>query len=306
MDINKIGICGCGQMGAGIAEVASKAGVKVISYEVEDKFLQKGLARIDKSLSRAVEKGKLDEAGKKVVLENITGTTDLNDLADCQLIIEAITENFEIKAELYKKLDKIINKDAIFASNTSSLSITEMGAITSRPEKFCGLHFFNPVAVMKLVEVVKTITTSDETFETAKSFGAKVGKVVVSCKDTPGFVVNRLLVPYLLDAIRALEAGVATREDIDNGMKLGCGHPMGPLELTDFIGLDTIYYIGEIMFDEFKDHHYASPPLLKAMVKAGYMGRKSGRGFYDYSEVTKKHLTFTKKNHKLAETLTNN
>lgn len=284
MDINKIGICGCGQMGAGIAEVASKAGVKVVSYEVEDKFLQKGLARIDKSLSRAVEKGKLDEAGKKSVLGNITGTTDLNDLADCQLIIEAITENFEIKEELYKKLDKIVNKEAIFASNTSSLSITEMGAITSRPEKFCGLHFFNPVAVMKLVEVVKTITTSDETFEAAKAFGEKVGKVVVSCKDTPGFVVNRLLVPYLLDAIRALEAGVATREDIDNGMKLGCGHPMGPLELTDFIGLDTIYYIGEIMFDEFKDHHYASPPLLKAMVKAGYMGRKSGRGFYDYSK----------------------
>ncbi|MEA1980701.1 MAG: 3-hydroxybutyryl-CoA dehydrogenase [candidate division Zixibacteria bacterium] len=302
MDITEIGICGCGQMGAGIAEVASKAGVKVISYEVEDKVLQKGLAKIDKSLSRAVEKGKLDEAGKKSVLENITGTTDLNDLASCQLVIEAITENFEVKTELYKKLDTILNKDAIIASNTSSLSITEMGATTSRPEKFCGLHFFNPVAVMKLVEVVKTITTSDETFETAKAFGDKVGKVVVSCKDTPGFVVNRLLVPYLLDAIRALEAGVATRDDIDNGMKLGCGHPMGPLELTDFIGLDTIYYIGEIMFDEFKEHHYASPPLLKAMVKAGYMGRKSGRGFYDYSEVTKKHLTFTKKPNKVLET----
>ncbi len=284
MAITKVGMCGLGQMGSGIAEVVAKAGVTVIGYDVEDQFVQKGLGRINKSLSKAVEKGKLDESTKGEVLGRITGTTNLNDLADCDLIIEAIVENLEPKIELYKKLDGIVKKEAIFASNTSSLSIIEMGATTNRPDQFCGLHFFNPVPVMKLVEVIKTVATSDATFETARQFGEKVGKVVVSCADSPGFVVNRLLVPYLLDAIRALEAGVATKEDIDNGMKLGCGHPMGPLELTDFIGLDTIYYIGEILFAEFKQHHYASPPLLKSMVKAGYLGRKAGRGFYDYSK----------------------
>ena len=284
MEIKKVGICGCGLMGSGIAEVASKAGMKVVIREVSDDFLKKGLGRIDKSLSRAVEKGKLDEAGKKAVLDNITGTTDIADLKDCDLICEAIIENIEDKLVLYKDLDKTVKKEAIFASNTSSLSITEMGAVTARADQFCGLHFFNPVPVMKLVEVVRTVATSDSTFAAAKAFGEKLGKVVVSCKDTPGFVVNRLLVPYMLDAIRALESGVATKEDIDTGMKLGCGHPMGPLELTDFVGLDTTYYIAEILFDEFKDHHYAAPPLLKAMVKAGYMGRKSGRGFYDYGK----------------------
>ncbi len=284
MSIKKLGICGCGQMGAGIAQIAAQAGVDVLSYEINEELLNKGLKKIEKSLGRAVEKGKLDDAKMKEILARIKGTTDLKDFADRELVIEAITEDLDVKIELYKKLDAIVDKKAIFASNTSSLSITEMGAATSRPDQFCGLHFFNPVPVMKLVEVVKTIATSDATFETARAFGESVGKVVVSCKDTPGFIVNRLLVPYLLDAIRALEAGVATRDDIDNGMKLGCGHPMGPLELTDFIGLDTIYYIGEIMFSEFKDGHYASPPLLKAMVKAGYLGRKSGLGFYDYSK----------------------
>lgn len=284
MEIKEVGICGCGLMGSGIAEIASKAGMTVVIREVNDDFLSKGMARIDKSLSRAVQKGKLDEAGKKAVLDKITGTTDIEDLKDCDIVCEAIIENIDEKLKLYKNLDKIVKKEAIFASNTSSLSITEMGAATERADQFCGLHFFNPVPVMKLVEVVKTVVTSDATFETAKAFGEKLGKVVVSCKDTPGFVVNRLLVPYLLDAIRALESGVATKEDIDTGMKLGCGHPMGPLELTDFVGLDTTYYIAEILFDEFKDHHYAAPPLLKAMVKAGYMGRKSGRGFYDYSK----------------------
>lgn len=284
MDIKKIGICGLGLMGSGIAEVSSKAGIEVFACEVNDDFLQKGMGRIDKSLSYAVKKGKLDEAGKKAVLDKIHGTTNIDDLKDCDLICEAIIENLDEKVKLYKKLDGIVKKEAIFASNTSSLSITEMGAVTNRPDKFCGLHFFNPVPVMKLVEVVKTIATSDDTYQAAKGFGEKVGKVVVSCNDTPSFVVNRLLVPYLLDAIRALEAGVATREDIDTAMKLGCGHPMGPLELTDFVGLDTTYYIAEILFDEFKDHHYAAPPLLKSMVKAGYMGRKSGRGFYDYAK----------------------
>ncbi len=282
MEIKKVGICGLGLMGSGIAELASKAGIDVVACEVNDKFLEKGMGRINKSLGRAVEKGKLDEAGKTAILGRINATTDYKALADCDLVIEAIIESFEEKKKLYQMLDGIVKKDAIFASNTSSLSITEMGATTERAEQFCGLHFFNPVPVMKLVEVVKTVATSDATFEAAKAFGEKVGKVVVSCNDTPGFVVNRLLVPYLLDAIRALESGVATKEDIDNGMKLGCGHPMGPLELTDFVGLDTTYFIAEILFAEFKQHHYAAPPLLKAMVMAGYLGRKSGRGFYDY------------------------
>lgn len=284
MEIKKVGICGCGLMGSGIAEVASKAGMEVIVCEVSDEFLKKGMGRIEKSLSRAVKKEKLDEAGKKAVLDKIKGTTGLSDLADCDIIIEVIIENLDEKIKLYKQLDSLVKKEAIFASNTSSLSITEMGASTSRPDKFCGLHFFNPVPVMKLVEVVKTVATSDSTFDTAKAFAEKMGKVVVSCNDSPGFVVNRLLVPYLLDAIRAYEAGVAAKEDIDTGMKLGCGHPMGPLELTDFVGLDTTYYIAEILFEEYKDHHYAAPPLLKAMVKAGYHGRKTGRGFYDYTK----------------------
>lgn len=284
MDIKKVGICGCGLMGAGIAEIVAKAGMEAAVCEVNYDFLSKGMDRIDKSLSRAVQKGKLDKAGKEVVFDKIKGTTNLNDLADCDIICEAIVENLNEKVKLYKQLDDIVKKGSIFASNTSSLSITEMGASTKRPEKFCGLHFFNPVPVMKLVEVIKTVATSDATFETAKAFGEELGKVLVSCKDSPGFIVNRLLVPYLLDAIRALEAGVATKEDIDAGMKLGCGYPMGPLELTDFVGLDTTYYIAEILFDEFKDHHYASPPLLKAMVKAGYHGRKTGRGFYDYTK----------------------
>jgi 3-hydroxybutyryl-CoA dehydrogenase len=282
MEIRKIGVCGCGQMGAGITEVAAKAGVEVVAREVNDELLKKGLGRIEKSLSKAVEKGKLDEAGKKAILAKIRGTTQLKDLADCDLICEAIVENMDEKRKVWHELDGIVKKDAIFASNTSSLSITEMAAVTNRPTQFLGLHFFNPVPVMKLVELVKTMATSDATYQTARAFAEKLGKVVVTCKDRPGFVVNVLLVPYLLDAIRTYQDEVATKEDIDNGMKLGCGHPMGPLELTDFIGLDTIYYIAEILFDEFKDHHYAAPPLLKTMVKAGYLGRKSGRGFYEY------------------------
>jgi len=283
MEVKKVGVCGCGLMGSGIAEVVSKAGLQVIVREVNDDLLKKGLGRIEKSLSKAVEKGKLDETGKKAVLDKITGTTKLEDLKDCDLICEAIIENMEEKIKLYRQLDSTVKKEAIFASNTSSLSITEMAAGTNRPDQFCGLHFFNPVPVMKLVEVVKTVATSEATYEAAKNFAEKLGKTVVSCKDSPGFVVNRLLVPYLLDAIRAYQDGVATKEDIDNGLKLGCGYPMGPLELTDFIGLDTTYFIAEILHAEFKDHHYASPPLLKAMVKAGYLGRKSGRGFYNYA-----------------------
>ena len=284
MEIRKVGICGCGQMGAGIAEVASKAGFTVVAREVNDELLKKGISRIEGSLNKAVEKGKLEASAKQEIMGRISGSTKLDDLKDCDIICEAIIENMEEKLKLYRELDKVVKKDAIFASNTSSLSITAMGAGTTRPDKFCGLHFFNPVPVMKLVEVIKTVGTSDATYETAKAFAEKTGKTIVSCKDRPGFVVNALLVPYLLDAIRAYQDEVATREDIDTAMKLGCGHPMGPLELTDFIGLDTIYYIAEILFDEFKNHHYAAPPLLKTMVKAGYLGRKSGRGFYDYSK----------------------
>jgi len=283
MEIKKVGICGLGQMGSGIAEVAARAGFSVTGREISNELVQKGLARINQSLSKAVEKGKLEETTKKEILGRIEGTTRITDLADCDLVIEAIVENIDEKTKLFKELDTYIQDDAIFASNTSSLSITEIGAVTKRGGKFCGLHFFNPVPVMKLVELVRTIDTSDDTLNAARAFAEKLGKAVVSCKDSPGFVVNRLLVPYLFDAIRAYEAGVASREDIDAGMKLGCGHPMGPLELNDYIGLDTMYYIGEIFFAEYKDHHYAPPPLLKQMVKAGYLGRKSGRGFYDYS-----------------------
>lgn len=282
MEITKVGVCGCGLMGSGIAEISARAGYQVLVREVDDQFLQKGLGRIDKSLCRAVEKGKATEEDKKKILGKLKGTTRLEELSDCDLVVEAITENLEEKAKLYRELDTLVKKEALFASNTSSLSVTEMAAFTQRPDRFVGLHFFNPVPVMRLVEVVRAEVTSQETYETAKRFAESVGKTVVSCGDTPGFVVNRLLVPYLLDAIRALESGVTTREDIDNGMKLGCGHPMGPLELTDFVGLDTTYYIAEIMFDEFKDHHYAAPPLLKRMVKAGHLGRKAGKGFYDY------------------------
>jgi 3-hydroxybutyryl-CoA dehydrogenase len=282
MEIRKVGVCGCGQMGAGIAEVAARAGFDIVVREVDDELMKKGLGRIEKSLSKAVEKGKLDEAGKKAIRDRIAGTTRLEDFADCDIVCEAIIENMDQKLKLWRALDGVVKKDAIFASNTSSLSITEMAAATKRPAQFCGLHFFNPVPVMKLVELVRTVTTSDDTYSDAKAFAEKVGKVVVTCKDRPGFIVNALLIPYLLDAIRSYEDEVATKEDIDNAMKLGCGHPMGPLELTDFIGLDTTYYIAEILFEEFKDHHYAAPPLLKTMVRAGYLGRKSGRGFYEY------------------------
>jgi len=271
-------------MGSGIVEGSAKAGYEVVVREIDEALLKKGLGRIDKSLSRAVAKGKATEADKKKVQSKIRGTVELGDLSDCDLLIEGITENLEEKIKLYRELDKLVKKEALFASNTSSLSITEMAASTERPDKFVGLHFFNPVPGMRLVEVVRAEVTSEETYEAAKKFAESVGKTVVSCKDSPGFVVNRILVPYLLDAVRALESGMATREDIDNGMKLGCGHPMGPLELADFVGLDTTYHIAEIMFEEFKDPRYAAPPLLKRLVKAGHLGRKTKKGFYDYGK----------------------
>ena len=283
MAIKKVGILGCGQMGSGIAQVVAAAGYDVIVREVTDTLWQKGFARIDKSLAKFVEKEKLTVAQKDETMRRLTGITDLARLGDCDLVIEAVIENFEEKVKLLKEIDRICKPETIFASNTSSLSIGDLAAHTSRPGKFCGLHFFNPVPLMKLVEVVRTLSTTEETYAAAKTFAESVGKVVVTAKDTPGFVVNLLLVPYLLDAARVYQAGVATRDDIDNGMKLGCGHPMGPLALLDFIGLDTIYYIAEIMFNEFKDSRYAAPPILKRMVNAGWLGKKSGRGFYEYT-----------------------
>lgn len=284
MNFKKIGIVGFGQMGSGIAQVTAAAGYQIIAREEKEELLQKGIKGIEKLLDKAIEKGKAVAEDKSKVLGNIRTTTRLEDLADCDLVIEAVTENLEVKIPIFRALDKTCKPTAIFASNTSSLSITDMAVETSRRNQFVGLHFFNPVPVMKLVEVVRTVMTDDQSFADAVAFAESVGKTVVRAKDSCGFVVNLLLVPYLIDAIRWYEAGLATKEDIDNGMKLGCAHPMGPLELTDFIGLDTIMYIGDIMFEEFREPRYASPPLLKRMVKAGYLGRKSGRGFYEYSK----------------------
>jgi 3-hydroxybutyryl-CoA dehydrogenase len=271
-------------MGSGIAQVAAAAGYPVVATDEKEEFLKKGLSRIEGLLNKAIEKGKATEEDKKKTLGNITTTTDYGAFADCDLVIEAIVENLDPKIQIFETIDRVCKPTAIFASNTSSLSITDMAVMTKRRSQFVGMHFFNPVPVMKLVEVVRTIMTDDQTFDTAVAFAESVGKTVVRAKDTCGFVVNLLLIPYLIDAIRWYENGLATKEDIDNGMKLGCAHPMGPLELTDFIGLDTVLYIGEIMFEEFREPRYAPPPLLKRMVKAGYLGRKSGRGFYEYKK----------------------
>jgi 3-hydroxybutyryl-CoA dehydrogenase len=285
MTIEKVGVLGCGLMGAGIAEVCARAGLKTVVREVEESFLEKGLARIGKSLDRAVEKGKLETEQRETTLANLQGTTDLEQLADCDLIIEAIIENLDEKCQTFARLDELVKDEAIFASNTSSLTITEIAMATRRGDRFLGLHFFNPVPIMKLVEVVRTLLTSEQTMEAARQFVRGVGKEPVTCRDNSGFIVNRLLVPYLLDAIRAVEEGVGSVEDIDKAMQLGCGYPMGPLTLLDFVGLDTTYYIANIMFEEYHEKRFAPPPLLKNMVLAGRLGRKSGNGFYDYSKV---------------------
>jgi 3-hydroxybutyryl-CoA dehydrogenase len=287
MPIEKVGVVGCGLMGSGIAHVAAQSGCDVIVREVSQQLVDKGLQSIEKNLARQVEKGTLQAADRDKIRARLKGTTNLEDFKDRDIVIEAIIEQLPAKKELYGALDKICPKQTIFASNTSSLSITEMATFTARPDRFIGMHFFNPVPVMKLVEVIRTIATDPKVFDEAVSFGARLGKTVVRTSDRTGFIVNRLLVPYLLDAVRALEEGVASVEDIDNSMKLGCGHPMGPLTLLDFVGLDTTYYISQIMFDEFKEKRFASPPLLKRMVLAGWNGRKAGRGFYDYSDPAK-------------------
>jgi 3-hydroxybutyryl-CoA dehydrogenase len=277
-----VGVLGCGLMGAGIAQVSAASGYKTIVREVNQAALDKGLGRIKKFLDGGVEKGKVTAEQRDTTLGNLSGVTDLGAMGSCDLIIEAIIENLDEKAGAYRALDQVVGDHAIFTSNTSSLCITELAATTKRPDRFGGLHFFNPVPLMKLVEVVKALTTSDDTHQQLMAYSCSIGKEPITAPDKPGFIVNRLLVPYLLDAIRCYERGLGTVEDIDNGMKLGCGYPMGPLTLLDFVGLDTTYYIANIMFDEYKDPMFAAPPLLKRMVLAGKLGRKSGEGFYKY------------------------
>lgn len=284
MAIEKIGVVGCGLMGSGIAQTAAQAGFQVTVREVSTQFIDKGFANIDKSLARLVQRGTLTAAQRESARNRLRGTTKLDDLAGCDFIIEAITEQLAAKEGLFRALDAVCPPQTIYASNTSSLSITEMAVATRRPERFVGLHFFNPVPIMKLAEVIRTIATDPKVYDEVVVFAARLGKTAVRTSDRTGFVVNRLLVPYLLDAVRALEEGVASIPDIDQAMKLGCGHPMGPLTLLDFVGLDTTYYIANIMFDEFKERRFAPPALLKRMVIAGWNGRKAGRGFYEYSD----------------------
>ncbi|HSM06549.1 MAG TPA: 3-hydroxybutyryl-CoA dehydrogenase [Longimicrobiales bacterium] len=286
MTIEKVGVVGCGLMGSGIAEVSARAGFHVRVREVDEAALERGRARIERSLARAVEKEKATAEERDAALDRIAYTTDLKEMVDRDLVVEAIVEELEAKEALFRELDGICPPSTIYASNTSSLTVTDMAAATDRPDRFVGLHFFNPVPVMRLVEVVRTLATSEETAEAAFEFARRLGKEPIAARDTSGFVVNLLLVPYMLDAVRQLERGVATVEAIDAAMTLGAGHPMGPFTLCDFVGLDTTYRIAEIMYDEYREARYAPPPLLKRMVTLGRYGRKSGRGFYDYSGET--------------------
>ena len=282
MAIETVGVIGCGLMGSGITQVCAQAGYRTIVREATDDLVDGGVGRIEGILSRNVSKGRMTQDEKAAVLGRITGTTDFDDLASCDLVIEAVTENLETKQEVFRILDGIAPPEAILASNTSSISITELASATDRPQHVLGLHFFNPVPVMKLIEMVIGLQTSTETVDTARRFGESLNKQVIEVKDTPGFIVNYLLIPYLLDAVRLVESGVATKEDIDAGMVLGCEHPLAPLKLLDFIGLDTTLYIAEVLYDAFRTDRYAAPPLLRQMVAAGMNGRKSGRGFYGY------------------------
>ncbi len=281
--IEKVGVLGAGLMGHGIAQVAAQSGYEVVVREVDEGTLQKGIGKIEKQLGRAVEKGKASQEDADAVRGRIRGTTDYRDLADCDLVIEAITESLALKLEMWKELDQIVKGGAVFATNTSSLAVIDQAAVTGRPGQFVGLHYFNPAQVMKLVEVVRCVTTSEEAFQTALSFAKSEGKLAIGTKDRAGFIVNRLLVPYLLDGIRAYEEGVGSVSEIDEAMKAGAGHPMGPLTLSDFVGLDTLGSICDVLFDEFRERRFARPPMLRKMLAAGWYGRKSGIGFYDYS-----------------------
>jgi 3-hydroxybutyryl-CoA dehydrogenase len=283
MEIKKVGVAGCGTMGSGIVQVCAQSGYEVVVTEVSDDLLNRGLASIDAVLTRNVARERISQQDKDAALGRIKGSASNRDFADCDLVIEAAIENLDLKKKIFAELDKICPEQAILATNTSCLSIIEVATQTSRPDKVLGLHFFNPVPVMKLLEIVKTIATSDETLETGKEFARTLDKTVVVAQDVPGFIVNRLLVPFLLDAIRTLEANLATREDIDTGISLGLNHPIGPLAVADLIGLDTLYFIAGSIYDELKDPRYASPSLLKKMVTVGWLGRKTGKGFYEYS-----------------------
>ena len=285
MEIKAVGVVGCGIMGTGIAQVCAQSGYQVVISEINNELLTKGLSAIDKTLSKAVEKGKLSPPDKDAITGRIKGTTSIGDFASCELVVEAVVEDIGIKKKVFTDLDGVCPPDTILATNTSCLPITEIAAITSSPDKVLGLHFFNPVPVMVLLEIVRALATSDETLETSKAFGKSLGKTIITAQDRPGFVVNRLLVPFILDAIRMLESGVATREDVDTGVHLGLNHPMGPLTLADFTGLDTCLFIAEAMYAELKDPAVAPPTLLKRMVAAGWFGRKAGKGFYDYREA---------------------
>lgn len=287
MEIQKVGVVGAGLMGSGIVETVARAGFDVVVREINDEAIEKGMARIRKSIGTAVERGKLEAGERDAAWQRIHTTTSLDAMSDRDIVIEAAVENMDIKRQVFKELDAITPAHAILVTNSSSLSSTELGSVTSRADKVAGLHFFNPVPVMKLVEIIRALETSDETMETLRAFSEKLGKTVVVAKDTPGFIVNALLIPYLMDAVRMLENGIATREDIDTAIHLGLGHPMGPLTLLDFVGLDTTLYIADIMYDEFKDPKYAAPPLLRKLVASGHMGRKAGRGVYDYSGGSK-------------------
>jgi 3-hydroxybutyryl-CoA dehydrogenase len=282
-EIRRVAVLGCGLMGSGIAEISAKAGYETWVRELNDDLVARGSSNITKSLQRAVDKGKLDATVRDEALARLKFTTSLEELKDVDIVIEAVTEDIDLKNEMFRTLDRVCAEHTIFSSNTSSLTIAAMAAATNRPHRFVGLHFFNPVPVMKLVEVVRTIAVDPDVFRTAYEFAKTLGKEPVEAKDTSGFIVNRLLVPYMLDAIRCLEQGLATTEDIDKSMTLGTGYPMGPFTLCDFVGIDTLYYIAEIMFEEFRETRYAPPPLLRRMVSFGYFGRKSKRGFYDYS-----------------------
>ena len=284
MEIRKVGVVGCGLMGSGIAQVCAMAGYPTIVREVAQPLLEKGLAAIDRSLSKLVENGALTAEQRTSTLGYLESTLRLEDLSGCDIVIEAIVENLERKKQLFAELDGVVKADAVFASNTSSLSITEMMTATQRGPQFIGLHFFNPAPLMQLVEVIKTVVSDPEVVRTGFDFARTLGKTPILTTDRAGFIVNRLLVPYLLDAVRAFEEGVGSIEDIDNGMKLGCNHPMGPFILLDFVGIETTYYIAEILFDEYREKRFAPPPLMKRMVMAGMLGRKAGRGFYDYAD----------------------